>query len=299
LAIIFTVSIIAACEKQDNNFSNHRLIAIEFRSSPDSLTGRTNFIYDGQDRIIQIVSNENRTTKVQMDVAYFPGEIRIVKPLYGAYDMPLIDTIRFIRESNERVVTRLEHYYQMYQEYNGTLEEEQWDTATFHYDVVGFMMKEFHSIRHHGISGATDTYCTVRRNSTITYTNSNGNLVRKHLLSISTLSYDNTPDWTGSSGIFESTSDYEYSKSFPNKMDFTNSIILNEWGFFTSISIDKHFQNLPEKITTADVSTSVNENSSYFYQRSSRYSVTYNSDGLLATISNPDTIGAATVFIYD
>jgi hypothetical protein len=92
---------------------------------------------------------------------------------------------------------------------------------------------------------------------------------------------------------------YQYAKSYSNKTDFSNAIILNMINPLSMAPINKNYSHLPDKNTANTIEKDQNGAVVHNFTSSVERQFTYNSYGFVATSSDVTLPDQKTTFIYN
>ena len=159
-----------------------------------------------------------------------------------------------------------------------------YDTTIYQYNAdgirIGATYNHYDSTAYDQISPKSTV---VTKTGSITNTISGNNLVQSRDVSNQIQVTHNATDDKTYTSAGESITTFDYSSAFPNKMDFSNSIVLNEVNIFSLLPIAAEWKNLPNKATGP-------------YEIAYEYS--YNSDGLVSSRKNLNSPAYVVKYVY-
>jgi hypothetical protein len=289
----------ASCKKDGNEVdaTGIRLMSIE---SPGNNGGvnKFNYTYDNSGRIVLAQTQVNNEPPVTSFSVSYTGNIAILALPVLSGPIVAVDTTRLFFDNNKRVTQRIK--YSFLEVPAGQPQRSYvFDTTRYEYDAAGYLLTEKRTYKDTTWFNPVPVQTSVRKGtSTTNYTYSGGNMITQ------TSTGNNTNlEFVGgiaypSSGSFESNRTFEYSKAYPNKLDFTNEAILREAGFFSDFPVTSTNKNLPDKTTYTYTGTGTTGNMTLYPNSTISLLATFNQYGLLSTLGNPAMPGARITFVY-
>ena len=129
-----------------------------------------------------------------------------------------------------------------------------YDTTLYEYDAAGLPTKEIYTKKDSTWFniGQVATYFYFTSGVT-TYTSSNGNITSSNYSDKMTLTTTLPTNTFTQFRTNTTTKTFQYTKSFPNNTDFSNSAVLKELNIFTDLPFGSHSPYLPSMVTSASV----------------------------------------------
>jgi hypothetical protein len=301
--VVAFMLLLSSCQKQNstNNTSPEQLhlIAIEMASANGIY--HLSLDYDANGRIIKGSSSFNNSSpQTNFTVAYNNSEVLFAKPNFDIPGFFATDTLRFILNSNRLPTKRTENIFQESKAPQAIPQRSFiFDTTYYEYDAAGLLSKETHTVRDTTWKNNGSIITANQKTTAVTnYTTVNGNVttVNKTTLTIAT-TYSNGTSSSGY-GNQEVTRTFEYGTNYPNKTDFTNTLLLNEFNLFKTWPLNEGYKNLPEKITTVTVEKDATGAVKSTTTSTDVMVAAFDSKGWLSTITDPAYQNAITSFIY-
>jgi len=285
LTWILPLLLLLSCKK-DNDPRDLRLLRVETTTySGDIIT--TEYQYDNPGRIIGITSRKNNESPVTLvGVAYTGNEVWMVSS--AEYDPSFTETkeVRFTTDASGKPQKRIE-YLQRVSKAPSTSREYRYDTAMYVYDAAG-LLKNITRVRRDSIWIRQDLIIKRKFDWTINYTNSGGNLVARDEYVTYPITRIENGVTTLSGGSSEYHQVYGYAKGFPNKTDFNNSIVKDEYPVFVyDTPLNSNYKNMHDQVaidnTDRDLSGTIifNSKGTIYMDRA------YDKKGFLATMTKP------------
>jgi YD repeat-containing protein len=281
---------IFSCKKNKGN-SNPLLLSYAVYNAPnDSL--RYDYVYDESNRLTHIyIKPQSQSTATSYLITYSNNQI--VMLYYNPFlpGMSHKDSIVLFIDSRNLLTKRIGSHYT--QSVPGvTSKTYSYDTTTYQYNSQGLKISESFSGHDSTWENPLSPQTTVRQStSSTTYTIANNNLTQRVENSSTTQVVRNSSSTTTTKLGFEMTETFEYSSAYPNKTDFTNSLVLTEVNPITQIPIAAQYKNFPNKMTTVTKTKDGNGNVTSTVTSQSTYQHTYNSDGFVATKTDSNAPG--------
>ena len=290
-----------SCKKDDIDPNEVRLLAVT-SVLPTGETNNMQFTYDGNGRITKVTSNTNAgTLSPRFSISYSGNEILMVSPPLTTPGVTGTDSIKlYLRPDgniDHRIVVR---YYELFGPNNLPQRSYYYDTTHYQYDGAGLRTGfVFNWLDTTWFNPGQVTTHSSRTNGNFTMINSNGNLVQQSGSAISVwTTFNSTGGSSTMSRIDESSEVYEYSKSYPNKMDFKNAAVLEQLYLFNT-PINPRYKNLPDKISYSQVSKNPNGTIISTNAFSMIPQHTFNSYGFVKTRFFPAAPNEKMTFVYN
>jgi YD repeat-containing protein len=294
--VLILILFLLACGKSNNG--PLRLIRKE---TPDN-TGKafvTEYVYDGSGRITTIKQAQGtETPTVSVTITYAGNEVTLKStPTYDP-SYTIAKEVRLTLDANGKLVKRIGAMLFTGKQ-GGPSAPKRFilDTLVCNYDANGFL-----STARRGAYDSTwndPNRTSVQRGDINTrWTVTSGKLTLREddvvYLTISTLNGTQTK----LSGSSQFQTKFFYTKSYPNKMDFSNAAVHNEvvdyanlLDYYNDYShfepyLDKQFVSLPDKSEVHSVDRDINGNITFNYTSTYDLVRSYNGDGLQSMVEN-------------
>jgi hypothetical protein len=246
-----------SCKKNDPvNVSGVRVLKINYKDSSGVPGSTTVFDYDLQGRITKVASTYNSSTSTLAEITYSGSDI-IITPVLG---LPIVSEIRYTVDAAGNPLTRIQSTITTFNAPNPPQYEYKTDTSGYEYDGSGLLVKKtttsFDSLWFKPDANEIDIAINTGK-STAIYTNTDNMLAQ-----IDITGYDSSRNTFGNNRLDFQTKTVElykfnYSKSYKTKTDFTNSIILTEYGTLPNVyyPLNKSYSHFPDHIVISSVRT--------------------------------------------
>ena len=157
-----------------------------------------------------------------------------------------------------------------------------YDTLTCEYDAAGLLKKKTYSRYDSSWVNPTYTLSTLL-NSTASFTSTGGNLISsdEYVVYPRTTRKDGIVTVAGGSSEYHNI--FDYSKSYPNRMDFKNAAVLNEFRYDYEPMLNSNYKNMHNQMVTNNTDRDINGTIVYTANTTIDAERTYNTDGLLST----------------
>jgi hypothetical protein len=249
-----TVTLLTACRKNPSNPEDLRLLKLKFTDSALTNTNYLSFEYDADGRIAKLLSSTNNNTPVTIaDISYTANKIIITTPAIHNAALDAVDAIEYTVDGDNRPVQRIQNHFNEFKAPTNLPQRDfTADTALYEYDGSGLLIKITGRKRDSTWfnPGSVQTTTDSWQYSTV-YMNTGGNVQK-----IVKTSQKNSRLISGSTVLnnsytIDETHLFEYTHSYQNKTDFTNALVLTEFGLLSDIAypLNKNYKNFPDKIS--------------------------------------------------
>jgi hypothetical protein len=285
LTWILVLLLFFSCKK-DNDARDPRLLRIEATEYTGNIV-ITGFQYDNQGRITSITRRKNNEPEVVVVTVAYSGNEAILQsspdwdPSYNQ-----TTEVRLTLDASGKVQKRIEYTHRVAKLQNPS-QEYRYDTSINQYDAKGLLEKTTRSRRD---SVWVQANYTIKRqfNFIVNYTNSDGNLLSRDEF----VTYPYTTNQGGvitiSGGSSEYHNVYHYTKAFPNKTDFKNAFVLNEYPFFNEDPpLNARYKKMPDQVTINNMDRDINGNVIFIANGNINLDRSYDTKGFLSTITIP------------
>jgi hypothetical protein len=281
LTLSFISLLFLSCRKSANSVST-QLQRTEYTSYTGDVL-YNEYGYDGMGRITSITQHVNTDQPVvAVTIEYNGNEASLIS---HPDNEPTLDQTREViltLDIDGKLLKRIGYTHGISKEASPQPSELfSYDTLLCEYDAAGLLKKKTYSRYDSSWINPTLTLST-RLNSVVNFISADGNLV-------SSDEYVTYPRTTRDNGIVTVTggsSEYhnvfDYSKSFPNRMDFKNAAVLNEFRYDYEPLLNSNYKNMHNQMTTNNIDKDLNGTVVFTSNSTIDAERTYNSDGLLA-----------------
>ena len=282
--LILILIVFFSCNKSYDSAAS-RLIRTEFTDYKGNIF-YSEYGYDDQGRIITITNHENSG---QPDVAVtinYNGTGAILlshpdtEPLYNR-----TTEVHLTLDANGRMLKRIEYT----QDFSKTLVVQAGgkfakDTLLCEYDAAGLLKKTTES-RYDSAWSDPISYRASKLTATSSYTNNAGNLTTFDEYAVYPVNTSSGGVISVSGGTSEYHNEFRYTKSFPNKTDFKNAAVLNEYVQYYEVFLNSNYNNMPDQVIRNTVDKDIN--GAVIFSGISTIDIerAYNTDGLLSSVS--------------
>jgi hypothetical protein len=282
LLAIMCLILAASCSKNSPNDNNPpvseqkwRMLTYKTANSLDS--SEFTFQYDADGKMSSATQKYNQQSPIpSFNIQYAGNDITI-----RYRDDPTgEDTVSLFLDNNKKKTKRVMHGIYLPQPVSPFTDYRR-DTSDYEYDGTGLLLKE--TVHHRDtINWPNGDWLIKNGLEVINYNNSNGNLA-----SVTHLRHDTSRSVIAGVAktkitTTEITANMSYTKQFPNKTDFTNQEVLNEFHFFTPYTIDKGYSLIPNSMNYQEVQKDQSGAIIYSsYPPTYLYEFTYDTSGLV------------------
>jgi hypothetical protein len=300
--LLFCLFILISCKKNSSlDPDGIRLVKIQYVNKPDYINSI--FDYDAQGRITRISYFENNNPPETRYTIAYNGNEAIMQEIDATAGAGWNHQIKLTLDADGKPMKRIEYrFMEFFAPATNPQRTYEYDTAVYHYDAAGLLSKIDHTAwdtTWMTQSSILNTY-SVRETGTTINTFANGNLSasekilrQDHVVTQNSISVYSTVNQRINFTYF-------YTKQYPNKTDFANAAILNEYNLIFNYSINKNYKNLPERIAISEQRT--DQNGTITYTSNSPGAVmnmNFNSYGFLESINTDPDPNRKSVFYYD
>jgi hypothetical protein len=297
LITILLLCILFSCNKDKINPEKIRLIRTE-RSTANGKFYVTSYEYDSYDHIKRVAISEDNASPVTMaDIAYNGNEAILIPPQYYDGGSAINTVIRITLDADRKPLKRIEHWKAIHPTYPSY--RYVYDTMAYQYNAEGLLTRASGTFVDSGTWNPNQI--RVRRGvHTIDYTNTDRNITS--LREIYNISYSLIEGSTirDSSSSHEYTARYVYTSQYPNRMDFKNIAVLNEYKHYNyDAPFNRNYQNMPDSA----IATGIDRDGSgaiVFNGSSIKTAIrSYNESGFLSQVASNMGAYEQTKFIYN
>ena len=281
--LIFTLLFFFSCKKSGDSVSA-RLIRTESTDYNGDVF-YTEYGYDNQGRITTITEHKNNEQPaVPVTISYQGNEAVLLSfpeadPLYNQ-----TTEVHLALDASGRMLKRIEYTYYVIKTSTLQLPEKfRYDTLLCEYDASGLLKKTTES-RYDSSWTDPTTYSVTRLSYTSSYTTDAGNLTGSDEYAVYPVISTKTGVTTVSGGSSEYHNVFRYMKSFPNKTDFKNAAVLNEYALYYEPWLNISHQNMPDQVIKSTVDKDINGAVIFSFTSTIDIERSYNTDGLLSSV---------------
>ena len=256
LLLLLLVYSISSCKKEDPPINTDEVRIFKTINTINGNKVHLNFEYDAQERLTRL-GLENTETKAT--VKYVGNEIIITEPTLTSPTLTIHHETRYVLDQNknptQRILTKTTRYFSPANDQTNFIT----DTTYYEYDASGLLTKTIDTHRDSTwiLPGTASLVSRMALDKiTILYTNSNGNLSSGNGTGTRLVRTFNGTSTIVFNSIIKKSIQLDYSSNYPNKTDFNNIFILNEYNIiFTKAFpespfyiLNKKYKNLPNRI---------------------------------------------------
>ncbi len=276
--------IFVSCSKSDDSASARIL-----RTESTDYNGNvlyTEYGYDNDGRIISITEHENNDEHVvAVTITYSTGDVVLLShpdadPVYNQ-----TTEVHLTLDANGKMLKRVEYTHAVAKTPAvQPAEKFSDDTLQCAYDVTGLLNKTTES-RYDSTRVDTTFYTTGTLTATTDYTTDAGNITSSDEYAVYPRSSNQGGIITASGGSSEYHNEFRFTKSFPNKTDFKNAAVLNEYALYYEPLLNISNKNMPDQVTRSTVDKDLNGSVIFTGTTTIDIERTYNTDGLMSSVS--------------
>ncbi|MET0637622.1 MAG: hypothetical protein ABWZ25_16455 [Chitinophagaceae bacterium] len=282
----FLLVVFHSCKK-DNDPADLRLDKLESTDYVNNVV-ITEYTYDNQGRMTSISKKRNNEDPVvTVTISYNGNEATLLS--FPDYDPSLNQQseVRFILDASGKPLKRTEFTKRIsknipiypHQEYIN-------DTLIYEYDAAG-LLKQTTGSRRDSIWIQADH--TVTRKITVinSYSNVAGNLVSsdEYITYPSTETQGGVITISGGSSRYRKT--FYYTKGYPNKTDFKNAFVLNEYRLSHESLLNSNYKNMHEEVAIHNMDWDINGAVIFDSKGNITMDRTYDGNGFLSSVIIP------------
>ena len=280
LYFLVLLVVLIACKKDNDNRSETRLVK---KTNNDGNAGEV-FKYDASGRIFG--KADLKTNEMVATISYNGNEAIILRSHSNA-GVIIENEVRISFDSEGKPISRILRASLEYISPNVPPQRDYVnDTLLYEYDAQGLLKRTVGRSFDSTWFNPNDLEIQSHRTESITtYTVSGGNVSGSvQVSSIGGMHWFRGTEFKYFENI-EDTYSYEYSKQYPNKTDFSNGALLNEFEV-TPFLLNKNYKNMPDKITRTKISRDKNGVTMSTYNSVLDFTLEYDSKGYLSGIKN-------------
>ncbi len=281
--IVFFV-IFVSCNK-----SNDSAAARILRTESTDYNGNvlyTEYGYDNDGRIVSITNHENNDQPVvAVTITYSAGDVVLLSnpdtdPVYNQ-----TTEVHLTLDANGRMLKRVEYTHAVAKTpVVQPAEKFSYDTLQCEYDLTGLLNKTTES-RYDSTRVEPTFYTTGTLTATTNYTTDAGNLTSSDEYAVYPRFSNQGGIMTASGGSSEYHNEFRFTKSFPNKTDFKNVAVLNEYALYYEPLLNIKNKNMPDQVIRSSVDKDLNGSVIFTGTTTIDIERTYNADGLLSSVN--------------
>lgn len=287
---IFLLLIVFSCDESSDP-QELRLTRIE-ATSYDGYIMQTAYGYDMQGRISTITQyRDDDEPTVKVNITYDGNEATLLS--YLDFDPSYNQTKKVVLTLNERGLTQKRIEYT--EKVNSNMQSRPvegfiYDTLLFEYDAAGLLSKTMGS-RYDSTSLMNPSAKNIRRViSNSTYTVEAGNLSAIDELIVYTVNSSEGSSSTISGGTSERHKLFHYTQSYPNKTDFTNAAILNEYMEYHEAFLNPNYNHMPDQVLLRTIDRDINGDVFFSFETITEMERDYNGYGMLSSVRIPTNV---------
>lgn len=304
-ALVCAYTMFSSCKKDKGPApipgGENRLSGIEMKVQGNSY--KYTLTYDGQGRIEKVSHAYNsEPSTILFDVSYDASDIILARPMYEDPSVQIMDTIRINQDLDGNVRSRMQYRFVKSIAPNGD-ESRTYihDTTICEYNAEGLLINLMHNLQDSTWmfgNGGDETKKVIRKVELADYTIEGNTLAsvnrRGDVFETTYADSDTTTVIT----IEEATIVFDYTKAYPNKIDFSNAAVLNELHAFTDLPLNKKYTYLPNRVHTTK--TRKNKDGVVFSTTSvaTQNDFTFNANGYAVSKEDPGNPGMKVMYWY-
>ena len=284
VVVLFSMCLIFACSENDDKAT---ILARTEAVSYSGFHQHTIYEYDNQGRIIVIKeARDDEKAAVKVTITYNGDEVILQST--PDWDPSLNQTSRVVLTlgPNGRPHMRTEYTRKQPKLAGSAFESFVYDTLHFEYDASGFLVRT-RGNRYDSTWISETRNQVTRATSDATYTIEAGNLTAID-------EYVDYPKETrdgGSVTLGGGSSEYhtvfKYTKAYPNKADFGNAAILNEYRQSFEPPMNINWANMPDQVVQSTTDRDINGTVVFEIESTIDMERIYNNDGMLSSVIIP------------
>lgn len=282
--LIFISLFLFSCKKSSDSVAT-RLLRTESTDYNGNVF-HSEYGYDKMDRITTITEYENNEPPaVAVTISYHANEAVLLSfpdddPVYNQNK-----EVHLTLDANGRMLKRIEYTQnQSRSVVIPTAGNFKKDTLLCEYDATGLLQRTTGS--RYDSNWSEPTYYSARRiTDTATYTNDAGNLIKIDEYAVYPVHSNQGGVITVSGGTSEYHNEFRSAKSFPNKTDFKNAAVLNEYAQYYELPLNINYKNMPDQMIRNTTDRDINGAVVFSGISTIDIERAYNSDGLLSSVN--------------
>ncbi|WP_194774387.1 hypothetical protein [Pararhodonellum marinum] len=289
IALFLFLIAVFACEEYGHP-KDIRLVRTEFQRDNGPVF-HTEYGYDGVGRITSITEyQDGEAPEVKVTITYEGNDVILFSQL--VYDNIYIETIRVVLKLDGRGLTqkRIEYANRVNSDTFRPREVFIYDTLVFEYDGMGLLTKTTGS-RYDSTSLMNPSATRVRQ---VTYTTNfgveSGNLSTSDELVVYKVVAKEGDNTHVSGGSSERRKVYSYAKAYPNKTDFSNAAILNEYKQGHEPYLNIYYKNMSEQFFRSTIDRDLNDEVFFSIEGTTVTERVYDARGLLSIVRIPANV---------
>jgi hypothetical protein len=279
----FLLVAMAGCEKTEDVTNSTEIRLTSLTTLEDNIPITVYFTYDEQGRISSASSDlDPQTSIAKADVSYSGDEMTIS---YGSNPTGIQKQIKYTLDASGKPMKRIESMLEIEVLTDQETRHYRYDTTRYEYDANGLLSHASGSkYDSTSISAATIYSSAKRESSQSEYINTNNNLTELNILS----SYSLDSDGFITNGSSENKFLFGYDKSYANKMDFKNALLLTDLGVIVNFPypLNKGYTNFPNHVTETMVHKDEAGTVTFSKEFSATLNLTFDTNGLVKTLNN-------------
>lgn len=297
LLLLFFICLLASCDREDPPVDTpDASIYMAVTTTVNGDHYYFEFRHDAEGRIVHIVNHTNIGGS-QASVAYNGNEILITGDPVVLPNINRSYTIKCILDQNknptQRIRTEILRYFSPANHQNTYIA----DTTNYEYDANGILTKSVNTYRDStwNLPGTALTVTKMDlKKITFVYTNINGNLSSGNGTGTRFIRTFDGAITNETTTVLKKSIAMDYTSNYPNKTDFINTFILNEFKvIFSPLSIQSPVyllnmvhKNIPNRIDHNHAEESTNGNTIQTIGGREEFIATYNNNGFLSSLKN-------------
>ena len=281
LTLTFFIVLVFSCKKSGSSAST-LLSRTEYTSyNGDVLYNE--YGYDGMGRITSITQHINTAQPaIAVTIEYNGNEATLISHPQNEPTMDQTQEVILTLDADGKLLKRIGYTHGVSKASSPQPSELfSYDTLVCEYDAAGLLKNKTEG--RYDSSWVNPTYTlSARLNSTTSFTSADGNLVSSDEYVIYPRTTRKNGIVTLSGGSSEYHNVFDYSKSYPNRMDFKNAAILNEFRYDYEPLLNSSYKNMHNQMVTNNTDKDLNGTVVFTSGNTIDAERIYNSDGLLS-----------------
>lgn len=290
LIIPFIIPIVIfSCKKENVNPDEVRLQRVESYNA-SGLTGSTVFNYNQQGQITSISSvTPGGATSVAATIVYNGSNIIITPAPINSAGVDASFEIRYTLNTAGQPLQKIERTTFSFKPPNNPQYDLKIDTTNYEYSG-DFLVKTKGSSYDSGWSSSGTPQSVqisiTREISNATYTNTGNKLTQINSNTTSTHKLTNNNGTNILQSTETATTTFGYTKGYANKTDFTNAVVLSQFGalLVEGYPINKAYDNFPDQVVYSSTYTTIGTGQSSSNTGTTNATVSYNRYGFISSV---------------